>query len=107
MSASKIRAYVQTNILHIDSAAQEEEKCALREIARDTIDDIFIEEDPSVVEWIRDLAPAPTASGIADYFLELFPSASWLCRYNLHWLLGDTIAGKEVQTAFHKIVVNI
>ncbi|KAF2451560.1 sulfate permease [Karstenula rhodostoma CBS 690.94] len=94
MAARRIGDYVQTNILHVDYAAQEQEKRVLQKIAHDTIDDIFSEEDPTVTEWFRDLVP--TASGVADYFHDLFPSASWIRRYNLHWLLGDTIAGVTV-----------
>ncbi|KAK7187495.1 sulfate permease [Paraphaeosphaeria sporulosa] len=94
MATQRIRNYVQTNILHVDRAAQEQEKRILRKIAHDTIDDTFFEEDPSVAEWFRDLVP--TVSGVADYFHNLFPSASWIRRYNLHWLLGDAIAGVTV-----------
>ena len=105
MAAAKIGAYVQTNILHIDSAAQEQEQRVLRKIAHDTIDDIFIEEDPSITEWFRDLAP--TASDISDYFHNLFPSASWTRRYNLHWLLGDAVAGKEIQFLLQLRVMSV
>jgi sodium-independent sulfate anion transporter 11 len=93
MAARRIGDYVQTNILHADNAAQEQERRVLQNIAGDTIDNTFFEEDSSVTEWFRDLTP--TASGVTDYFHNLFPSASWIRRYNLHWLLGDAIAGKE------------
>ncbi|KAF9739498.1 hypothetical protein PMIN06_001105 [Paraphaeosphaeria minitans] len=94
MAARRIGNYVQTNILHVDQAAQEQEKRVLGKIAHDAIGVTFFEDDPSVTEWFRDLVP--TASGVADYFFDLFPSASWIRRYNLHWLLGDAIAGVTV-----------
>lgn len=104
MAAQRIGGYVQTNILRVDYAAEEHEKRVLRKIAHDTIDDIFSEDDPSVKEWFQDLVP--TASGVAGYFHDLFPSASWLRRYNLHWLLGDAIAGMKYRKFSWVIVIN-
>ncbi|CAA9961975.1 Sulfate permease protein [Pyrenophora teres f. maculata] len=63
-------------------------------IAHDTIGDTYIEEDPSVLEWFRELVP--TSQGVADYARGLFPSARWIRRYNVHWLTGDAIAGITV-----------
>ncbi|KAJ4351476.1 uncharacterized protein N0V89_006819 [Didymosphaeria variabile] len=94
MATRKLGSYIQTNILHVDHAAREEESCKYQKIARESIEDPFLEEDPSVVEAFRGLVP--TASDVADYFVNLFPSASWIRRYNLHWLLGDAIAGVTV-----------
>jgi sodium-independent sulfate anion transporter 11 len=64
---------------------------SLKDIAHDTIGETYIEEDPSVAEWFRECIP--TSHGAAEYVRELFPSARWLRRYNLHWLAGDAIAG--------------
>jgi hypothetical protein len=104
MAARRVGNFVQTNILRAGNAAREQESRVLQDIARDTIGSTFFEEDPSVTEWFRDLAP--TASGVADYFHNLFPSASWIRRYNLHWLLGDAIAGKEDDTLLSVIKVD-
>ena len=65
---------------------------SLTNIAQDTIGETYIEQDPSVLEWFRDLVP--TSQDVADYARGLFPSARWIPRYNLHWLAGDAIAGK-------------
>jgi hypothetical protein len=67
------------------------QKTLLKDIAHDTVGETYIEEDPSVAEWFREFIP--TSHGAAEYVRELFPSARWLRRYNLHWLAGDAIAG--------------
>ncbi|POR35580.1 Sulfate permease 2 [Tolypocladium paradoxum] len=51
----------------------------------------YLEDEPSVAEWFKDLAP--TRAGATRYVKALFPSASWIRRYNLRWLLGDIVAG--------------
>lgn len=33
---------------------------------------------------------------IQDYFISLFPIATWIHRYNLQWLIRDLIAGITV-----------
>ncbi|KAF1839318.1 sulfate permease [Decorospora gaudefroyi] len=66
----------------------------LKQAASDTSCDVYVEDDPSVSEWFRELVP--TSQGIAEYVRDLFPSAQWVPRYNLHWLLGDAIAGITV-----------
>ncbi|RMZ70599.1 sulfate permease 2 [Pyrenophora seminiperda CCB06] len=63
-------------------------------IAHDTIGEAYLEEDPSVLEWFRDLVP--TLQDVTGYVRELFPSARWIPRYNVHWLAGDAIAGITV-----------
>ena len=92
MVIGKVGNYIQTEILRSDHAAREEETELYQRIAQETIGSTYVEEDPSVSEWFRDLVP--TAAGTLDYFQDLFPSASWIRRYNLHWLLGDAIAGE-------------
>lgn len=54
----------------------------------------YREQEPTVAEWIRSLAP--TRRGTVDYVHELFPSAQWVVRYNLRWLIGDAIAGLTI-----------
>ncbi|KAI4687983.1 uncharacterized protein J4E84_004911 [Alternaria hordeiaustralica] len=74
-----------------DRSAQ---RTSLKDIAHETVGETYIEEDPSVAEWFREFIP--TSHGAAQYVRELFPSARWLRRYNLHWLAGDAIAGITV-----------
>ena len=64
----------------------------LKQLSDETIGDAYFEEDPSVADWFRGLIP--TKHGVAGYIRELFPSARWMRRYNLHWLAGDAIAGE-------------
>lgn len=66
---------------------------SLKDIAQDTIGEAYIEEDPSVAEWLCECVP--TSHDAAEYVRELFPSVRWLRRYNLHWLAGDAIAGMQ------------
>lgn len=56
--------------------------------------DIYLEQEPSVNEWIRELAP--TREGALNYIQSLFPSSSWIRRYCGRWLLGDFIAGLTI-----------
>ena len=53
-----------------------------------------LESEPTVPEYLRALAP--TRSGAAHYARSLIPSATWIGRYNLRWLLGDCIAGLTI-----------
>lgn len=59
--------------------------------AREAVTHPFLEEEPTVREWLRSFAP--TRHGAAKYLRSLFPSSRWLPRYNRRWLLGDAIAG--------------
>jgi hypothetical protein len=54
--------------------------------------DVYLEQEPTVSEWVRELAP--TRAAAVDYIQSLFPSSSWVLRYCARWLLGDFIAGK-------------
>lgn len=54
----------------------------------------YREQEPTVAEWFRSLAPS--RHGTVDYVHDLFPSAQWVARYNLRWLLGDSIAGLTI-----------
>ncbi|KHN97031.1 sulfate permease 2 [Metarhizium album ARSEF 1941] len=53
--------------------------------------DVYIEDEPSVAEWFKELVPS--RSGVLQYVTSLFPSASWIRRYNVRWLAGDMVAG--------------
>jgi sodium-independent sulfate anion transporter 11 len=54
--------------------------------------DTYVEEEPTVAEWFRDITP--TKAGVFQYFKNLFPFTHWITRYNLQWLYGDLVAGK-------------
>ncbi|CAH0048576.1 unnamed protein product [Clonostachys solani] len=56
--------------------------------------DIFLDQEPTIGEWIKELAP--TRDGSIHYVQSLFPSASWIWRYCPRWLLGDVIAGLTI-----------
>jgi sodium-independent sulfate anion transporter 11 len=75
-----------------DRSAQTE---TLKHIASETIGETYIEDDPSVAEWFREFVP--TSQGVVEYVREVFPSARWIRRYNLQWLIGDAIAGKYLR----------
>ena len=53
----------------------------------------YVEEEPSITQWI--LGMRPTRSGAFNYVRSIFPFTAWITRYNLTWLLGDGIAGKR------------
>ncbi|RYP34409.1 hypothetical protein DL767_004278 [Monosporascus sp. MG133] len=53
--------------------------------------DKFLEDDPTVKEWI--LEHVPTKDGTIAYITSFFPFTKWIYRYNTRWLTGDIIAG--------------
>ena len=58
------------------------------------IDDTYIEEDPTVLEWIKN--KQPTGKGSVNFFISLFPFISWIGKYNRTWFYGDMVAGITV-----------
>ncbi|RYO11816.1 Sulfate permease 2 [Alternaria arborescens] len=54
----------------------------------------YLEEEPTVKEWLCSFRL--TRQSIINFLCSLFPCTSWLRRYNVHWLLGDAIAGLTV-----------
>ena len=84
--------FLTKRVLHIDpNERYKRQPPDLDTHARQTTADVFFEDEPTVGEWLRQFVP--TRQGAADYLHSLFPSATWIGRYNLHWLLGDAIAG--------------
>ena len=53
--------------------------------------DTYVEQEPTTLEWIRDVLP--TGQGVLRYAHNLFPFTHWITRYNGQWLIGDLIAG--------------
>jgi sodium-independent sulfate anion transporter 11 len=95
MSGNKVQAYLNEKRRSLfDTTTEERRKqtASLEQIARETINETYHEDDPSVAEWFKDLVPSST--GVAEYVCELFPSARWVRGYNKSWLVGDLIAGK-------------
>ncbi|EPS38873.1 hypothetical protein H072_7395 [Dactylellina haptotyla CBS 200.50] len=56
--------------------------------------DTYIEEEPTVQEWVHD--HIPTGKEWVEFFTSLFPFLQWIGKYNLLWLTGDLIAGITV-----------
>jgi hypothetical protein len=56
--------------------------------------DPYEEPEPTVGEWLRSLVPAKGSP--LRYVRSIFLFAQWLPRYNLTWLLGDSVAGLTV-----------
>jgi sodium-independent sulfate anion transporter 11 len=79
-------------VLHANTSEQQSRTEALQQHAKNTHIDPFLEDDPTVKEWLSGLVP--TRTDVAQYTRNLFPSSSWVRRYNLHWLIGDAIAGE-------------
>lgn len=97
MSGNKLKIYLTNKTKKVFGASSEhrhKRTASLSQVARETINQTFLEEDPSVAEWFRDLVPS--SEDVAEYVRELFPSARWLRRYNVHWLAGDVISGISI-----------
>lgn len=92
MPSGRIGTFFQTRVFHADPESRRQETETFQKISREAIGETFLEEDPTVAEWFRSLLP--TSAGAGQYVQNLFPSAQWMRRYNLHWLLGDSIAGE-------------
>lgn len=56
--------------------------------------DTYVEQEPTTLEYLTDLAP--TGRQVGNYFYSLFPFLRWIGRYNAQWLLGDLVAGITV-----------
>ncbi|KAK2596644.1 hypothetical protein QQS21_006265 [Conoideocrella luteorostrata] len=56
--------------------------------------DLFIEREPTVGEFLAEIAP--TIDGVRRYVVGLFPFITWIGKYNLTWFIGDLIAGVTV-----------
>jgi len=59
-------------------------------------EDTYIEEDPTVGEWVKD--HSPTVKGVWNFLVGLFPFVNWIGKYNRVWFMGDVIAGVTVGT---------
>ena len=93
MTSKQPLQFVKKRVLHIDPEERySRQPKDLEQRAKDAVANTYIEEEPSIREWGRQLIP--TRDGFANYIRGLFPSATWIGRYNLHWLAGDAIAGK-------------
>lgn len=53
--------------------------------------DTYVEQEPTTLDWIVELAPE--RQEIGRYFYSLFPFLRWIGRYNVQWLTGDLVAG--------------
>lgn len=53
--------------------------------------DTYVEEEPHIIDWVRDVLP--TRAGLLRYVYNLFPFTHWITRYNGQWLFGDLVAG--------------
>lgn len=58
--------------------------------------DTYVEEVPSSLEWIRQIAP--TGRTFVNWVYDLFPFTHWIGRYNGTWLIGDLVAGQPPLT---------
>ncbi|KAI9679909.1 MAG: Sulfate permease 2 [Caeruleum heppii] len=56
--------------------------------------DQYVEQEPTVQEWIQKLTPSGRT--MLRYLYDLFPFVHWITRYNLRWFSGDMVAGITV-----------
>ncbi|KAK5987960.1 Sulfate permease 2 [Cladobotryum mycophilum] len=97
MTQGKFSHFLTNKVLGIDvDERYSQQPRDLDRRARDALypTEIYLEDEPTAVEWIKGLAP--TRQGAIDYFQSLFPSAQWIRRYNFQWLLGDVVAGATI-----------
>ncbi|KAH7016777.1 sulfate transporter family-domain-containing protein [Ilyonectria destructans] len=94
MASQKVSHFITSSVLGIDvnerysRLPQDLDERAKKALAPA---DIYLEDEPSVAEWFKELAPSK--AGAIQYVQNLFPFATWISRYGLNWLLGDVIAG--------------
>ena len=58
--------------------------------------DTYVEEEPTTLEWVRQVAP--TGHTFVNWIYHLFPFTHWVTRYNTQWLIGDLVAGESIFT---------
>jgi solute carrier family 26 (sodium-independent sulfate anion transporter), member 11 len=58
-----------------------------------TTADTYVEEEPTTLEWFHDVLPS--GHELVQYTRSLFPFLNWIGSYNLQWLAGDLVAGKQ------------
>jgi sodium-independent sulfate anion transporter 11 len=56
--------------------------------------DTYVEEEPTVAEWVASITPS--GHDVVHYLYNLFPFTHWITRYNVQWLYGDLVAGITV-----------
>lgn len=106
MTSNKPLQFVKKRVLHIDPDERySRQPKDLEKRATDAVAQTYIEEEPSIRELGRQLIP--TREGCANYMRGLFPSATWIGRYNLHWLMGDAIAGEPHLSRIYGITLKI
>lgn len=97
-SGGKAVNFVAEKILRIpvaDGKEPYEERVTRGEsIATANDADAYIDREPSVRDFIKEITP--TRHDVATYLKSLFPFVEWLPRYNGTWLLGDAVAGITV-----------
>src|SRR6266536_1832338 len=54
--------------------------------------DTYVEEEPTTMEWFRQVTPS--SRDFLRYLYSLFPFVHWIGRYNIQWLIGDLVAGE-------------
>ena len=59
--------------------------------------DTYVEEEPTTLEWVRQVAP--TGRTFVNWVYHLFPFTHWVTRYNTQWLIGDLVAGESIFTS--------
>lgn len=63
----------------------------------------FIEEEPTSAEWVASLVP--NRRDVVNYFRSLFPFTYWIGRYNLQWLIGDLVAGRNLRSILYCVIL--
>ena len=94
---AQVRDFVTTKVLGIDTNERYAKQPAdLDRRAYQTLEpaDIYLEQEPTVAEFLGDLIP--TRDGAYHYVQSLFPSSAWIRRYCARWLLGDAVAGLTI-----------
>ena len=97
MAATKVSHFITYTVLGIDvNERYSKLPQGLDTRAKETLHpaDIYLEDEPTVGEWVRELAPSK--DGAIQYAQSLFPCATWIPRYGWIWLLGDVIAGRAL-----------
>jgi sodium-independent sulfate anion transporter 11 len=54
--------------------------------------DTYVEEEPQVIDWFREVTP--NGRQLLQYVYSLFPFLHWITRYNAQWAIGDLVAGE-------------
>ena len=78
--------------LHYRNPTGQEDLARGESVFSSSTADTFVEQEPTSLDWISEVAP--TTRTFLNWAYHLFPFTHWIGRYNGTWLIADLVAGQ-------------